>query len=296
VFLLLSHKHNNNTLINICTYLAFVEVCDKSLIHFSIVSSVQKRRSKQYLITRAMRRFASFLIILLAIFSLADAATVQIDKNVYCQGDEIRVQFQNVEGIGVWIGLFKSDGMRDSSVTLPGFHSGALSQWILTCGQRDGCDVWPTQGSITLSTLHVATSDYIVAISGDRASLTAQAMSATLTVMDCVPSPSPSFQKAISEMPSRVPSVQPSIQPSSVFSSQPTQQPSTKPSFASASPTNAPSPPPTDLVIVPDQVKEVMAKARAAIAELIRNDNDLIGKVSGISRKRNDWCFINLIT
>jgi hypothetical protein len=39
-----------------------------------------------------------------------------------------------------------------------------------------------------------------------------------------------------------------------------------------------------------------MAKARAAIAELIRNDNDLIGKVSGISRKRNDWCFINLIT
>ncbi|KAL3926175.1 MAG: hypothetical protein SGARI_005690, partial [Bacillariaceae sp.] len=203
------------------------------------------------------------------------AAKVSVDKNVYCRGDdEIQIHFQDVEGVGVWIGLFPREAIptsidNDTSTPqLPSFHSGALTQWLLTCGRRDGCDMWPTEGSISLPTFDVAANDYVVAVSGDRASFSAQAVSSTIKVTECTPSSAPSFRSALTETPSRLPSSNPS-----------TTAPSARPSLPqSPFPSFAPSPPSMDGIVMSDDWKEIMTEARADIAELIRNDEDLIGK------------------
>ena len=230
-----------------------------------------------------MDKFACLLLFIVSAFSVASAATIQLDKQTYCHGDDIQIQFQGVQGVGVWIGLFRSDGIDAATASLPTFHSNALQQWILTCGQRDGCDVWPTDGTVVLPTKHVVISDYLVAISGDRASFSAQAMSTTISVVDCMPSSSPSFQQAITEMPSRIPSVEPSIQPVAMESSFPTSEASQQPSFASSSPSTSPSPPPTDMIIAPEATKQIMETARADIVKLIHDDEDLIGKFLRLS-------------
>ncbi|KAL3919385.1 MAG: hypothetical protein SGILL_003781 [Bacillariaceae sp.] len=224
-----------------------------------------------------------FLLSIASAFSVASAATIQLDKETYCRGDDIHIQFQDVEGVGVWIGLIRSDGIEAGTDPLPTFHLSALMQWILTCGRRDNCDVWPTDGTVALTTEHVVVSDYLVAISGDRAGFKAQAMSTTISVVDCTPSSSPSFQQAITEVPSKIPVEQPSTQPTAIASSMPTSAASPQPSFASSSPSTSPSPPPTEMVIAPEATKQIMALARADIAELILDDEDLIGKFLRLS-------------
>ena len=103
------------------------------------------------------------------------------DKPCFVKGEPIRAGFENVMGTGVWIGLYPKKNVN-AFKALPRFIEGKLSDWILTCSRRDKCDEWPAHGNIELATEELDYGEYIVTVSGDRATLDSQARSQSFIV------------------------------------------------------------------------------------------------------------------
>lgn len=186
---------------------------------------------------------ATLLLLLNFVRPSESAATVQVDKDSYCRGEKIRVSFDEVQGEGVWVGVYRRDDITDFA-TLPEFSTETLLGWVLTCGERSfGCDFWPTSGEVELETDELEDNQYTVVISEDRAALSAQAFTDSFQVVSCeAPTPAP----------------------------------------APVAPAT-PEPSPTDLLagvlVVDSSIVGIIQDARSQIFDMIRADSDLIGKV-----------------
>lgn len=108
-------------------------------------------------------------------------AKIVASKPCFAKGEALRASFENVEGAGVWIGLYPKNKV-DNFEILPSFTEEKLSDWILTCNRRDNCPEWPSEGNIELQTDDLANGEYVITVSGDRASLTSQAHSESFTI------------------------------------------------------------------------------------------------------------------
>ncbi|KAG7368377.1 peroxidase [Nitzschia inconspicua] len=127
------------------------------------------------------------LLLLLNLVQRSEAAsTVSLDKGSYCQGEQIAVSFDGVEGEGIWVGIYKQDDVTDFA-NLPGWETETLKGWVLTCGERSetGCSEWPTTGTVELETDLLEEDEYVIVISEDRAALSAQAFTDTFLVVSC---------------------------------------------------------------------------------------------------------------
>ena len=103
------------------------------------------------------------------------------DKPCFVKGEVIRAGFENIQGTGVWIGLYPKKNLNNFD-TLPKFIEGRLSDWVLSCDRKDKCDEWPTNGNIGFDTDELDYGEYVVAVSGDRANLNSQARSQSFIV------------------------------------------------------------------------------------------------------------------
>jgi hypothetical protein len=206
----------------------------------------------------------SFLLILLPFWNFlpefATAATVQIDQDAYCQGENIQVSFDEVQGVGVWVGIYKQEDITDFT-TLPGWDTEKLLGWILTCGERseDGCDEWPSTGSVQLETDLLEDNQYVVVISEDRAALSAQAFTDPFQVTTCGPPITAPVQQAMTDIP--------------------TARDSDVAEAETSEPTASPTNPPAGVLVVDSSIMSIIQDARTQISDMIRADNDLIGKV-----------------
>ena len=108
-------------------------------------------------------------------------ATIDVGKPCIKKGEVINASFENVKGLGVWIGLYPRKRLNSFGF-LPNFSEGALSEWILTCGERENCAEWPSDGEIQFSSDKLDYGEYAVTVSGDRANMTAQAHSEIFVV------------------------------------------------------------------------------------------------------------------
>jgi len=111
----------------------------------------------------------------------ADPARVSTSKPCFERGEPIRASFDNVEGTGIWIGLYPRNEI-ESVENLPRFVEGKLSNWTLACSRRDTCSEWPSEGNIEFDTDELAYGEYVLTVSGNRASLKAQGHSETFIV------------------------------------------------------------------------------------------------------------------
>lgn len=198
----------------------------------------------------------ALLLLLTSVPGSEAVATVQVDKDSYCRGDPITVVFNGVEGEGVWIGIFSRADVNDISA-LPDWQSMKLKGWVLTCGHRsdDGCAEWPSTGKVALETDELVDDNYVVVVSGDRASLSAQASTDPFDVSSC-------------------------------SDSTPANPPTRFPTAAPIAPTPAPGPIDDGgieggvRVVTDPNIFGTIQAARGQINGLIQADNDLIGKVS----------------
>eukprot|EP00531_Pseudo-nitzschia_arenysensis_P012336 CAMPEP_0116146974 /NCGR_PEP_ID=MMETSP0329-20121206/17475_1 /TAXON_ID=697910 /ORGANISM="Pseudo-nitzschia arenysensis, Strain B593" /LENGTH=394 /DNA_ID=CAMNT_0003642807 /DNA_START=38 /DNA_END=1222 /DNA_ORIENTATION=+ len=107
--------------------------------------------------------------------------TVVADKPCFQKGEIVTASFQDVEGTGIWLGLYPKNNV-DSFDNLPSFADEKLSEWILSCGRRDNCDEWTPSGSVEFQTDELAYGEYVLTVSGDKASLVSQAHSESFVV------------------------------------------------------------------------------------------------------------------
>lgn len=110
-----------------------------------------------------------------------DGPSIVVDQPCFQKGEIITASFHNVVGTGIWLGLYPKKDV-DSFDSLPSFQDEKLSDWILTCGRRDNCDEWSSNGSVELNTDDLVYGEYVMTVSGDEASLTSQAHSDTFVV------------------------------------------------------------------------------------------------------------------
>jgi hypothetical protein len=212
----------------------------------------------------------SFFVLLNVVRPSDSVATVQVDKDSYCQGEMIRVTFDSVQGVGIWVGIFRSDDITDPPDVLPDWSAGKLMGWILTCGERseDGCDVWPTSGEVELETDLLEESKYTIVISENRAALVAQAFTDPFEVVECdLPTPAP-FVQALADIPT-----------AHVFSDSDFVDDVDTTDSATPEPTDSPTDPPAGVLVVDGSIVDTIQAARSQILDMIRGDSDLIGKV-----------------
>lgn len=205
--------------------------------------------------------YSAALLLLLAMSNdfvrSVDAASIQLTKNCFSIEETITIRFSNVEGEGVFVGLYPDD---ISKRELPEITSPSLKEWILTCGDKVNCDSWPQRGIVQLPTSELEQGMYFIAISGNRNGLIPQAASLSFQVGQC----SSSFFGDIGQVPSP-------ISQSIMFG--PTQPPPNVPT-----PRPTPSPVQHTVLVVTNDVRSVIDDARRQIENLIRNDGDLTGK------------------
>jgi hypothetical protein len=249
-----------------------------------------------------MRINASYSLALLFVAAnsgyvrLVESASARLTKTCFNIGEAITIRFINVDGEGIFVGLYPEADLTNGQ-QLPALISSSLKKWVLTCGRHDNCDNWPSRGFVDLSTDGLDEGDYVIAVSGDRASLNAQATTRDFHVGDCtsnffsgptgssvpeVPTPQP---VTIPEIEQIVPTPRPTA---------PTPQPVTIPEIEQIvqtprpiAPTPqpiAPSPQPVPfqetVQVVSSAINSVIDDARIQIENMIRNDRDLTGKVS----------------
>jgi hypothetical protein len=220
----------------------------------------------------------SFFVLLNTVRPSESTATVQIDKKFYCQGEMIRVTFDSVQGEGTWVGIYRSDDINGFAA-LPDWSTGKLMWWILTCGTHSetGCDVWPTSGEVKLETDSLEESHYTIVISEDHAALKAQAFTNSFEVVECgSPTPAPVVQ-ALEDIPTA---------PGESLAD-----------FATPEPTDSPTDPPAGVLVVDGSIIGTIQAARSQIIDMIRVDNDLIGKVRRARNRdaqRQEFCDLTL--
>eukprot|EP00536_Pseudo-nitzschia_multiseries_P004630 jgi/Psemu1/285227/fgenesh1_pg.78_\ len=196
---------------------------------------------------------------------LVESASVTVVKNCFLAGETIDIRFVNVEGEGIFVGLYRDADVPNKN-ELPALDSISLESWVLTCGQFDNCDEWPERGVVQIPTDGLEHSDYFIAVSGNRSGLVPQATSRPFHVGQCssssffsIPESSPS-NRPITLGPIAVTTVQPAPAP----------QPA---------PTPVPTPNLIDSVrLVSDSIIPILDDARIQIENLIRSDGDLTGK------------------
>ena len=200
---------------------------------------------------------------------LVESASVRLTKQCFSIGETVTIRFVNVQGEGVFVGLYPRADVPNLQI-LPELESPSLLDWVLTCGDRENCDNWPARGLVQLSTAGLEESDYFIAVSGDRSGLTPQATTRTFHVGDCS-----TFFSIPTKSPSRPITLGPT-EPTMVASltAMPTPQP-------------VPIPVPVQIasdsvLVVSDAIDSVIQDARIQIENLIRADSDLTGKVSSV--------------
>lgn len=103
-------------------------------------------------------------------------ATIFLDKICYNAGETIVVNFINVLGQNVWIGILPSDvvpNFRDLPVS-PDSQSDLLKDWTFSCGHRN-CHTWLSSGGFQFPTDQLEEDEYAIVVSGDGGSLEGQA-------------------------------------------------------------------------------------------------------------------------
>lgn len=198
-------------------------------------------------------------------------SSVRLTKTCFSAGENINVRFVDVMGEGVFIGLYPTSALPDRNF-LPEITSSELKEWILTCGRRDNCDSWSERGFVQLPTDGLSDGQYIIAVSGDRAGRTPQALTREFTIGGCG-----FFGESTPIVVSPTAPVPQPVQ--AVVQAAPVPRPT-------AAPVPAPVPvqdPPGTPFVVNGGIQGVLDDARFQIENLIRNDGDLTGKVSRIS-------------
>ena len=107
-------------------------------------------------------------------------ASIVANNPCFQKGEIISASFQNIIGIGVSIGLYPKNSIRNFD-TLPPLEDGKASNWTLTCGSRD-CDKWLSKGVVEFETDDLTYGQYVLAVSGFNGTLTSQAYSETFIV------------------------------------------------------------------------------------------------------------------
>jgi len=251
-----------------------------------------------------MRINTSYLIALIFVAAnngfvrLAESASIRLTKQCFSIGETITIRFINVEGEGIFVGLYPDADVPNREI-LPGLDSPSLIKWVLTCGRLDGCDDWSTRGLVQLSTDGLQEDDYIIALSGNHSGLSPQAMTRNFHVGDCsgffsVPEASP-MNNPIMQGPTQT-TVVASLPETTVASlpKMPTPQPVPilEPVQVTPTPQPVPVPVPVQLapesvpvqvasesvLVVSDAINSVIDDARTQIENLIRDDGDLTGK------------------
>jgi hypothetical protein len=192
-----------------------------------------------------------------------ESATADVDKDSYCIGETITVAFSDIAGTGIWVGIFRSGDITDFA-NLPGWNSGALQDWVLTCGAFDNCDVFPSSGTVQLTTNGLEANQYTIVVSEDMAALSAQAVTGPFSVTNCDAPTAAPIDLALNTVPTV---------------NTPTD---------AVDPTEAPVVEQPSVLILSGDIDFVIQSARSQIRDLINFDNDLIGKVRTTSRKIND--------
>lgn len=189
-------------------------------------------------------------------------SSVRLTKTCFSAGEMINVRFVDVMGEGIFIGLYPTSALPDRNL-LPEVTSPELKEWILTCGRRDNCDSWSERGFVQLPTADLSDGQYIIAVSGDRAGRTPQALTREFNIGGCgVVSPTAPVPQPVQAVVQAAPVPRPT-----------------------QAPVPAPVPvqdPPGTPFVVDGGIQGVLDDARFQIENLIRNDGDLTGKVSRI--------------
>ena len=203
---------------------------------------------------------------------VVESASVRVEKLCFNNGETINIRFINVQGEGIFVGLYPTADVPDLGI-LPELESPSLKDWVLTCGELDNCASWPTRGLVQLSTLELEEADYFIAISGNRSGLIPQATTRTFHVGDCsaffsTPTLSPT-SRPITLGPTR-PTVVASL----------TQSPTPNPVQERPAPQAVPEVTLDTVLVVSNTIISDIQEARRQIEDLIRADGDLVGKVS----------------
>ena len=106
-----------------------------------------------------------------------NGARVSVDKRCYDHGETIVVNYSNISGQNVWIGILPLDAVTDfrNLPVGPESQSDLLKEWKLSCG-NNSCHTWTSSGGLQLPTARLEENEYVVVISGDGGSLEGQAL------------------------------------------------------------------------------------------------------------------------
>ena len=107
----------------------------------------------------------------------ATPATVTTSKTCYSPGEIMVVEYRDMVGRDVWVGLFRSSDAPDLQ-NLPGgpfSQSDLLIDWNFACGHKVGCHTWTPVGGFQFPTTNLQPGSYTVVVSGDGGSLQGQA-------------------------------------------------------------------------------------------------------------------------
>ena len=97
--------------------------------------------------------------------------SVSVEKSCFRKSDNITVNFDNVVGENIWIGLTKelpNQAAQDQN---------RLMDYKFTCGHLTTCNTWPSSGSVSFSTADLTDDSYRVIVSSPESNVMAQAIS-----------------------------------------------------------------------------------------------------------------------
>ena len=223
-----------------------------------------------------------FAVVNNGLLQLVESASVRLTKSCYNIGESITPRFVNVQGEGIFVGLYP-DADVPNRERLPALDSPSLKNWVLTCGRHNNCEAWPSQGLVELHTDGLEEDDYIIAISGNRSGLVPQAVTGPFHVGNCptffsFPEVAPNAPGPITttevESLTETLAIQPIVPTSAPIGLTPTSVPVQIVSTPQSVPAQ------DSIRVVSDSINSVIDDARINIENLIRNDGDLTGKVS----------------
>ena len=104
-------------------------------------------------------------------------ATVSTHKSCYIPGEIMVVEYRDIVGTDVWVGIFRSSDAPDlqNLPAGPFSQSDLLKDWNFACGHRTGCHTWTTFGGFQFTTNNLEPGSYTVVVSGNGGSFQGQA-------------------------------------------------------------------------------------------------------------------------